>query len=48
MTICSYYRLAGLMDNGLRWKRPDRNMRKYDFTKDFEEGTIFKHFRERP
>lgn len=43
----SHYRLTGLMDNGLRWRRPDYQLRKYDFTRDFEEKTIFKHFRER-
>jgi hypothetical protein len=45
---CSYYRLCGLMDNGLRWKRKDKSLNKYDFTSDFENNTIFKHFRERP
>ena len=45
---CSYYRLAGLMDNGLRWKRKDKSLKKYDFTSDFEYNTIFRHFRERP
>jgi hypothetical protein len=44
---CSYYRLIGLMDNGLRWKKKDRNLNKYDFTRDFEKHTIFKHLRER-
>jgi hypothetical protein len=44
---CSHGRLTGLMDNGLRWKRKDRKLTKYDFTKDFEKHTIFKHFRER-
>jgi hypothetical protein len=44
---CSYYRLTGLMDNGLRWKRKDKSLNKYDFTRDFENHTIFKHFRER-
>lgn len=45
---CSSYRLTGMMDNGLRWKRKDRALQKWDVTKDFEEHTIFKHFRERP
>jgi hypothetical protein len=44
---CSHNRLVGMMDNGLRWKRKDRSLNKYDFTKDFEKHTIFKHFRER-
>lgn len=44
---CSYYRLAGLMENGLRWKTKDLLYSKYDLTSDFERNTIFKHFRER-
>ena len=48
MFICSYYRLTGFMDNGLRWKKPDRAFKKFDFTQDFEDRTIFKYLRERP
>lgn len=44
---CSFYRLTGFMENGLRWKTKDMLYSKYDFTKDFEANTIFKHFRER-
>ncbi len=44
---CSFYRLTGFMENGLRWKHRDMLYSKYDFTKDFEANTIFKHFRER-
>ena len=44
---CSHYRLAGLMENGLRWKTKDLLYSKYDLTSDFERNTIFKHFRER-
>lgn len=44
---CSYYRLIGMMDNGLRWKKRDLVYCKYDMTRDFEARTIFKHFRER-
>jgi len=47
MFQCSYYRLTGLMDNGLRWKTRDQKLKKYDFTRDFERQTIFKYFRER-
>jgi hypothetical protein len=46
--FCSFYRLTGFMDNGLRWKHQERLYSKYDFTRDFELNTIFKHFRERP
>jgi len=41
----SFYRLRGFIENGLRWKRRDRKLNKYDFSKDFESKTIFKHFR---
>jgi hypothetical protein len=47
-TYGSYYRLIGLMDNGLTWKKKDSLFNKYDFSKDFEETTIFKYLRERP
>lgn len=47
-TSCSYYRLIGLMDNGLTWKKKDKIFNKYDFTKDFEDTTIFRYLRERP
>ena len=43
---CSFYRLTGLMDNGLRWRRSD-GLKKYDFTSEMEKKSIFKHFRER-
>lgn len=45
-TSCSYYRLTGLMDNGLRWRRSD-GLNKYDFTSDIESKSIFKYLRER-
>jgi|LauGreDrversion4_2_1035121.scaffolds.fasta_scaffold350530_1 hypothetical protein len=44
-SLCSFYRLEGLMDNGLRWKHKEMLDNKYDFTSDFERNTIFKHFR---
>jgi hypothetical protein len=44
---CSYYRLTGLMENGLRWKNKDLVYSKYDLTSEFEKNTIFKHLRER-
>jgi hypothetical protein len=46
--MCSCYRLTGLMDNGLRWKKQDFYYNKYDLTSHFENQSIFKHFRERP
>lgn len=44
---CSYLRLTGYLENGLRWKQNDSLYTKYDFTSDFERNTIFKHLRER-
>jgi hypothetical protein len=46
-TLPSYLRLTGFLDNGLRWKHKDMLYSKYDFTKDFEANTIFKHLRTR-
>ena len=39
MTIAllnSYNRLAGLVENGLWWRRKENRLRKYDFTSDFD------------
>ena len=33
----SQYRLKGLVENGLRWKRKDEKLNKYDFTSEFEK-----------
>ena len=33
----SNYRLRGLVDNGLKWRRKDTSLRKYDFTSEFEQ-----------
>ncbi len=41
----SFYRLQGLTENGLVWKRKERKLNKYDFTSEFEDKTIWKHFR---
>ena len=48
MVMLPYRRLTGYWDNGLRWKRPDDRLRKFDNTSHFEANTIFKHFRIRP
>jgi hypothetical protein len=42
MFIMSYRRLTGFYDNGLRWKKPEDKMRKYDNTSHFENGTIWR------
>jgi hypothetical protein len=44
---CSFFRLRGILDNGLRWKHKEMIDTKYDFTSDFERNTIFKYFRNR-
>jgi len=41
----SYYRLTGLVSNGLEWKRKDNKLKKYDFTTDYMKGTIWSFFR---
>jgi len=33
------------VDNGLKWKRKEKRLVKYDFTSEFEDRTIWKHFR---
>ncbi|CAD8166856.1 unnamed protein product [Paramecium octaurelia] len=38
-------RLTGFVDNGLQWRRKEQRLNKYDFTSEFEEGTIWKFFR---
>ncbi|KRX10057.1 hypothetical protein PPERSA_08460 [Pseudocohnilembus persalinus] len=41
----SFYRLRGYVDNGLQWKRKERKLKKYDFSTDFEDNSIWRHFR---
>ena len=41
----SYYRLIGTWDNGLRWKKPDYQWKKFDTTSVYEHNTIWKRFR---
>jgi len=41
----SYYRLVGLVDNGLVWRRKEESIKKYDFTSDYLKGTIWNFFR---
>lgn len=43
--INSYYRLTGLVNNGLEWQRKEEELKKYDFTTDYMKGTIWKFFR---
>ena len=41
----SAYRLAGLIENGLEWKRREKRLDKYDFTTEFEKNSIWKMLR---
>ena len=41
----SYYRLAGLVDNGLVWRRKEESLKKYDFTSEYSQGTIWNFFK---
>lgn len=43
----SYYRLTGLVENGAEWSRKEPELKKYDFTKGYEEGTVWKYLRRR-
>ena len=43
----SAYRLSGLVENGLRWKRKTPTFNKYDFTSHFESNSIWKALRVR-
>ena len=41
----SYQRLVGFQDNGLRWSNPDKDLKFYDFTSEFEKQSFFGRFR---
>lgn len=36
-----YHRLTGFHDNGLRWKKPEDKLNKFDCTSHFEANTIW-------
>ena len=36
-----FRRLTGFSDNGLRWRKPEDKLRKYDLTSEFERATIW-------
>ena len=48
LIACPYMRLLGYWDNGLKWRFSDDRIAVYDYTSDYEEQTIFKHFRIKP
>ena len=45
MMIVSYRRISGFWDNGLRWKKPEDRLRKYDNTSHYEANTIWGRLR---
>mmetsp|Transcript_28078 Transcript_28078/g.42467 ORF Transcript_28078/g.42467 Transcript_28078/m.42467 type:complete len:102 (-) Transcript_28078:41-346(-) len=40
-----YRRLTGFWDNGMRWKKPENKLNKYDMTSHFEKATGWSRFR---
>jgi hypothetical protein len=45
MITIPYRRLTGFWDNGLRWRKPEDKLRKYDCTSEFEKATIWKRIK---
>lgn len=45
MVAVPYRRLTGYIDNGLRWKKPDDRLKKFDDTSEFERSTIWGYFK---
>ena len=41
MVIVTYRRISGFWDNGLRWRKPEDRLRKYDNTSHFEAATVW-------
>eukprot|EP00347_Sterkiella_histriomuscorum_P019097 403342958 len=42
MLMLSTRRLTGFYDNGLRWRRPEDRLRKFDNTSHYEKATIWR------
>ena len=38
-------RLTGLTENGLRWRYNINSIRKYDYTTEYEKGTLWQYLR---
>lgn len=43
--LVAYRRLTGFWDNGLRWRKPEDKLHKYDSTSHFERATGWDRFR---
>ena len=47
-TIVAYRRLTGFWDNGLRWRKPEDKLNKFDCTSHFEKATGWHRFKINP
>jgi len=45
MIALPFRRLTGYWDNGMRWRKPEDRLNKYDCTSHFEESTGYSRFR---
>ena len=45
MIAVPFRRLTGFWDNGLRWRKPEDRLRKFDSTSHFEKATGWDRFR---
>ena len=45
MVAVPYRRLTGYWDNGLRWKKPEDRLKKFDCTSHFEQATGWSRFK---
>ena len=45
MAVVPYRRLTGFWDNGLRWKKPEDKLHKFDTTSHLERSTGWSRFR---
>jgi len=45
MVMMPYQRLTGFWENGLRWRRAEAGINKWDNTSIFEKNTLFKRFK---
>ena len=47
-TMVAYRRLTGFWDNGLRWRKPEDRLNKFDTTSHFEKATGWSRFKINP
>lgn len=44
LLLIPYQRLTGYYENGLRWKKPEKKLKKFDFTSEFEKQSKWSMF----